>query len=107
MISIDKRNIAGSLVFASIGVFILVLCNYINKYYKTLMAWDNATEKDGNYYVGYKVMLVEKIMNAYWETIVAIYLMISFITFCFELTWIILPVACIINTIIDKFFEKE
>ena len=103
----ERIAIAIVLIFAAIGVFLLTLSRAVDKGYKTLIAWENVAEKDGRYLVHYKISLIEKIMGIYWETVLALYIVISFITFGWKLTWVIVPIASIINEIIDKYFEKE
>lgn len=49
----------------------------------------------------------ERLGAIYWPIIVAVYLVWSFTTMNWRLTWIVWPVAALIFTAISAFFEKE
>ena len=65
---------------------------------------------NGNYYnvpnsngkVYYENKTVAAIMSVFWPTISCIYLCISFLTFDWHITWIIWPIAAIINTLVEN-----
>ena len=60
-----------------------------------LTTWD-----DGK--VHYKNPVVAAIMSVYWSTVTCIYLCWSFITFDWGITWIIWPIAAIINSLVEN-----
>ena len=41
-------------------------------------------------------------MSVYWPTVTCVYLIISFLTFAWAISWIIWPVAALINTLINN-----
>jgi hypothetical protein len=45
---------------------------------------------------------VAAIMSVYWSTVTCIYLCWSFITFDWGITWIIWPIAAIINSLVEN-----
>ena len=47
---------------------------------------------------------VRAIMSAYWSVVTCIYLCVSFLTFRWELTWLIWPIAAAVNTIIRAIY---
>ena len=96
-----------SLVFAAVGVFLLMFYFLLNISYKNLMVWENVCEEEGQYKVHYESKALECAMSVYWETAIALYLSISFVTYCWHLTWLIIPAAFVINVLVDRFFGKE
>ena len=72
-------------------------------------AYNNYNNPGGsNYYnapnskVVYNNKTVAAIMSVFWPTITCIYLCISFLTFDWHITWIIWPIAAIINTLVEN-----
>lgn len=52
------------------------------------------------YYYEGKSKKIRKIMSIYWPTVTCIYLILSFLTMHWELSWIIWPLAGVISRII-------
>lgn len=96
-----------SLGFVAIGVFLMIFNYAITKSYKNLMIWENVDEESDNYKIHYIYKKLEFIMPLYWQTVVALYLIISFLTYYWYITWIIIPFAYVTNQLIDRFFGKE
>ncbi|MBO6215263.1 MAG: hypothetical protein J6N76_06985, partial [Lachnospiraceae bacterium] len=51
--------------------------------------------------------LLNIIMSDYWHTVTAIYLIWSFLTFKWEITWIIWPIAPFVERFINSFLTKK
>lgn len=111
---IDMDDFAGATFFGliGIGVFLMVLGSVKNEAYKTLLAVNDATTMGGNYKTESKVKKysnpkVEAVMSVYWSTVTCIYLIWSFVTFDWFITWIVWPVAAIVNVLIDNIFGED
>lgn len=64
------------------------------------MGGNFANSHDGK--VHYESPVVAAIMSVYWSTVTCIYLCWSFITFDWGITWIIWPIAAIINSLVEN-----
>lgn len=112
--SIDMDSFSGALVliFVAIGVFMIVLGNSINGSYNTLLKLNNSNTIGGNFVSSqhpetkYISPTAATIMSVYWQTITCIYLIWSFLTFDWHFTWIIWPIAAIINAVLNSAFKK-
>jgi hypothetical protein len=47
---------------------------------------------------------VAKLMSVYWPTVTAVYLIYSFLTFYWWKSWIIWPIAAVIQAVINSFY---
>ena len=63
--------------------------------------------KDDDDEVYYENKTVAAVMDVYWQTITCIYLIWSFITFNWGITWIIWPVAAIVKNIIENIWGEK
>ena len=79
--------------------------------YETILSLNDQNTISGRYGreedVEYVNDRAKVIMEVYWSTVTCIYLIISFFTFRWESTWIIWPVAVIINKILRLTLTKE
>ena len=57
--------------------------------------------------VYYENKIVATIMEVYWSTIVCVYLIWSFVTFDWHITWIIFVIGAIVKTIIENIWGEE
>ncbi|MCR5655319.1 MAG: permease prefix domain 1-containing protein [Lachnospiraceae bacterium] len=86
-------------VLVGIGVFLIVYANKISSGFDMLMRLNDVETISGNYImpeqkpVKYKNKTAETIVAVYWPTVTCLYLIISFLTFQWHLTWIIWPIA--------------
>lgn len=96
------------LVFIAIGVFMIVFTNMKKSSFDKLLSLNGAQTMGGNFAnshdgkVHYENPVVAAIMSVYWSTVTCIYLCWSFITFDWGITWIILPIAAIINSLVEN-----
>lgn len=111
-----KVHLSGSLLFFSlgIGIFLNVYANGRNKMYGKLLGLNQVNTIGGNYAVQsekavkkYKNKTVQYIMDIYWPVITCIYLIISFLTFHWEITWIFWIIASVVNTMIKNIYGEE
>lgn len=54
----------------------------------------------------YMNQTIAAIMSVYWPTVICLYLIWSFLTFDFWISWIIWPIAAIIHTLIKNLLRK-
>ncbi|MDE5777947.1 MAG: permease prefix domain 1-containing protein [Lachnospiraceae bacterium] len=99
-------------ILVAVGVYLIVFTSNRNKGYQALFAL-NARGTMGNTHVPESAKEVEyinetvrSVMNVYWQTVTCIYLCVSFLTFNWEITWIIWPVAAVIQSILKTNFQK-
>lgn len=99
-------------VFVAIGVFLIVRSSIIQGSFTTLLKLnENGTmgstfvpEKEKEVYSN---PTLDAIMSVYWPTITCLYLIWSFLTFDWWISWIIWPVASIVRTIIKKNYAEK
>jgi hypothetical protein len=103
----EKLTNIVSVCITAVGIFILMFNIYMHITYKNIMVWEYTNEESNVKTIHYKNYFLETVMSSYWETVFTIYLCISFITYIWNITWIIIPIAWIINVLVDKFFGKE
>lgn len=99
-------------ILVAVGVYLIVFTSNRNKGYQALFAL-NARGTMGNTYVPESAKEVEytnktigSVMNVYWQTVTCIYLCVSFLTFDWEITWVIWPVAAVVQSILKTNFQK-
>ncbi len=111
----DMDDMSGMilLVLVAIGVFMIILSYTINNTYVNLLKLNNASTVSGNYVSSqhpetkYISPAAATVMSVYWQTITCVYLMWSFLTFNWHYTWIIWPIAGIINGVLNSAFKKQ
>lgn len=117
-ISFHKFNISDLSVvllflFVAIGVFMIVLCNSVNKTYDSILKLNNASTVSGNYVssqhpeTNYISPEAAAVMSVYWPTITCMYLIWSFLSFGWWYTWIIWPIAGIISAVLNGAFKRQ
>lgn len=90
-----------SLLFIMIasGVFLFVRAGMINEsFQKLLEEGDYSRERKKN---------KEKFESLYWPIVVAVYLLVSFLTGQWAITWIIWPVAGVLSAVIENVIESR
>ena len=94
-----------------IGVLLLVYSSYVYSGYETILSLNDQNTISGRYgkeedveYVNDKAKVI---MEVYWSTVTCIYLIISFITFRWDITWLIWPIGVVINKILKLTLTKE
>lgn len=92
-------------IIVGIGVMMIVYSSMTMEAYKRILKINDSRLVSGNYVNNqgkerYINSTVETIMSLYWPTITSAYLIWSFLTFDWHLTWIIWPIAGIISGVI-------
>lgn len=108
------EEFSGVLLFVMVGfgVFLIVFsCKRFNSF-QYLLDLNKADTVAGNFVPGqnknkrnYQNKTVNGIMSVYWPTITCIYLCWSFLTFDWHISWIIWPIAAVINALIRNICE--
>lgn len=97
-------------LFLGTGVFLLSLTSRVMKSYNRLLRLNNEGTVAGSYIptaVQYKSRTAEFILRVYWITIVCLYLIVSFLSFRWDLTWMLWPVAAVVYTVLLNTLRKE
>lgn len=96
-------------LFVGIGVFILSYAKIINTSYKRILNINQQTDfkETKEEKSRYKNKTVSVIMECYWQTVTCLYLCISFLTFAWNITWIIWVIAAPVNKIIAAAFSEN
>lgn len=105
---------SGGFVIAlvAIGVFLIVLTSMKNGSYNTLLRLNQQDTIGGNYVPNqqgetqYITPGATAVMSVYWPTVTCLYLIWSFLTFDWWITWIIWPLAGIIHVLIHNILKK-
>ena len=109
-------SVGGAILFfmIAIGVFLIVYSNVSKDGYTNLLKLnakgsmkEEYTEADENGRPKkaedhYDNPVVDFIMSVYWPTVTCLYLIISFVTFRWGVSWVLWPVAGIIHSILRK-----
>ena len=98
-------NLAPAIMFLVIGfgVLLIVYANGSYKAFEVLLNLNDANTISGTYAtrdekpVKYKNATCETIVNIYWPAVTSAYLISSFLTFRWDLTWIIWPIAGVMH----------
>lgn len=110
---LDEISGAFLFLFVGIGVFLIVLGNMINGTFSALLKLNDVHTVSGSYVAPqhleprYSNKVVEELMSLYWFTVTCIYLIWSFLSFDWYITWIIWPIAAIINAVIKATCRKR
>ncbi len=112
--SIFWENASGGFMFmiVAIGVFLIVLTSMRLGGYNALLQLNKQDTVGGNYvpYQQGKPQYIspaaETVMSVYWTTITCLYLIWSFLSFDWWITWIIWPIAAIIYAILQSVLKK-
>ena len=100
----NSGNIGASLLFILVGagVFLIVQTNVENGAYEKLLNLDGTPEQvrqhraDKKDVPNYSNPTVDVVMHVFWPTMTCIYLVWSFLTFNWHITWIIWPIAGVV-----------
>lgn len=92
-------------IIVGIGVMMIVYSSMTMEAYKQILKINDIRLVSGNYVRDsgkekYINSTVETIMSLYWPTVTSVYLIWSFLTFDWQLTWVIWPVAAIISGVV-------
>ncbi len=102
-----------ALMFAlvAIGVFLIVMASMKLGSYKFLLHMNRQGTVGGSYVPSqdspkYRDRNVGMIMSVYWPTVTCLYLIWSFLTFDWWITWIIWPIARIISALVNNLMSE-
>lgn len=109
---IDKDIFSAALfILVGLGVFLFIYSNSIMGGYETVLKLNDKNTISGGYGNEDNIEYVNKtataIMEVYWPTITCAYLILSFVTFEWGITWIIWPVAAVLRRILNIALAKE
>ena len=109
-VDLESMGAAFLLLFVAIGVFLIVYGSMIYGSFDELLKVNDVRTVGGNYVPEQKEQYMTPemttIMEVYWPTITCIYLIWSFLTFEWWVSWIIWPVAAIVHSILKSIFKK-
>lgn len=100
-------------IFIGLGVLLLIVAGNKEDSYKDVLSLNDRNTVAGNYVPRdnknktYANKTVDAIMSVYWPTVTCIYLIWSFITFSWGITWIIWPIAGIIHGLLNNIYGEE
>ena len=105
---------SGGLLFilVAIGVFLIVMASMKLGSYTRLLHLNEQGTVGGNYVPGqqsepqYIDPTTASIMSVFWPTVTCLYLIWSFLTFDWHITWIIWPIASIIHALVKNTMTK-
>lgn len=111
----DTVLVIGSIVLflmVGAGVYFLVSAGGRENAYRTMLTFNDPQTVSGNYVrsqqeVNYTNKTVEQIMSVYNPAILCIYLIWSFLTFDWHITWIIWPVAAVAKHLINNIWGDK
>lgn len=102
-------------IMIAIGVFLIIYSSICNHGYTDLLdlndkgSMKSAYEPSSN--PGEKLQYInpaaEFIMDVYWSTVTCLYLIISFTTFAWGISWSIWPIAAVVRVILNKTLIKK
>lgn len=97
-------------VFIAVGVFMIVQTSITNSGYKILLEKDNFSRERKTSHPVPISNFTKNVVSSYWCIVTAIYLIYSFKSFNWGMSWIIWPVAgilCPVVTMIANAFDKK
>ena len=100
-------------VCVGIGVFLIVQTNSENKAYEDLLALNTGSpmarevRRDKNNVPDYEDKTIDIIMHVFWPTMTCIYLLWSFLTFDWYISWIIWPIAGVVFGMLKTIFRDQ
>ena len=112
-IFMNNLSIALFLVLVSIGVFLILMSFFRMRSYSMLLKLNDRNphvqEKEHEPEGGrrYSNKIIAKGMSVYWPTVTCFYIMMSFITFAWGISWVIWPMAWIVAEVIGRVFRAR
>lgn len=98
-------------IFVGVGVFLIVMGCMKMGSYNTLLHLNQQGTIGGSYTTSqnsrqYNSQTVATIMSVYWPTVTCLYLIWSFLSFDWHITWVIWPIAGIISSLINNLMKN-
>lgn len=91
-------------VFVAAGVFLIIYANVIKNSYKKLLTLEEDYIPQNTEIKNKKL---QKINGVYWQSVTCIYLVVSFITHRWDISWLLWPVAAVAFTLLKVIFSDE
>ena len=111
--ALDIDIISGCLFyFVGVGVLLIVYASYVMGSYEKVLKLNDSTTISGSYGkdkgdVVYINKFAEGVMEVFWPTITCLYLIVSFVTMEWGITWVIWPIAAIGRKFLEVALEAE
>ena len=98
--------------FVGVGVCMIIYASTVMGSYEKILKLNDSKTISGSYGkdkgdIVYINKFAEGVMEVYWPTITCLYLIISFVTMCWHISWVIWPVAAIAHRLLEVVFEAE
>lgn len=111
---VNHYNIGPAFLFllVALGVFMIVLGSVQYEAYGTLLNLPTSSAMEGDYFQkqpkkdAYSNQTISVIMSVFWPTVTCLYLIWSFLTFDWGITWIIWPISAVIEALIKNNWKK-
>ena len=103
----DGAGVVILLFMAALAVLILTVSASREKGYRILLSLGGmhfSRQSDSTGEVVYDRPAVRVVMSVFWPTVTCLYLIISFLTFAWCISWIIWPVAAVVENLIKAIF---
>lgn len=108
----DGFGVVVLLAFIGIGVFLFITAGVKSRAYDTLLKLNDTRTMGGTFVpsqngpVRYTNKTVAAIMSVYWPTVTCIYLIWSFLTYDWHITWIIWVIAGVVENFIKNMYRN-
>jgi hypothetical protein len=99
-------------LFVGIGVLLCIYANMVMGSYEKVLKLNDSKTISGSYGkdkgdIVYINKFAEGVMEVFWPTMTCIYLMVSFVTMDWHITWVIWPVAAIVHRVLEIALASE
>ena len=112
-VAIDVEIVSNCLFyFVGVGVFMIIYASMVMGSYEKILKLNDSKTISGSYGkdkgdIVYINKFAEGVMEVYWPTITCLYLIISFVTMDWHITWVIWPVAAIAHRLLEVVLAVE
>lgn len=110
---LEQLSGAFFLIIVGVGVFMLVYASMKMSAFTFLLNLNAHETVGGNYTASqkeniyYENKTAAAIMSVFWPTITCLYLIISFLSFAWHITWIIWPIAGVLHSLLKNLFGRH
>ncbi len=112
------EDLSGAMLFwfVSVGVFLMIVAKKTKYAFERIIslnsentfgAYDSVKKAEKKGKPVYKNKTVKVIMGVFWPSITCIYLIWSFLTFDWHFTWIIWPVAGVVESVLKNIYADD
>ena len=107
----DSISAIALFLMVGVGVFLLIYSAKLEKSYRRIRTINDENTISGTYgqneEVTYSNKTVAAIMSIFWPTVTCVYLIWSFLTFDWHISWVIWPIAGVINALIKTTCRED